>query len=84
MSKKTKFAIAIPFGMVVIFCTLLYRWYQDIYTRFPELDRKVARKAYRKMLWKAFTGQLPDDLDDYTDEEMDDVYRQIIQELQPA
>lgn len=45
----------------------------DLYGRFPNHDRKVIRKAYRRMLIKSAAGKYPD-LNDWTDEQMDQLF----------
>lgn len=77
---KTKIALAF-----VIMIPLLASWkmrtlQNDIADRFPDLDPKLRRKTFRKMLAMALTSQLPD-IDDHTDEEMDLIFLEIYESL---
>lgn len=48
---------------------------QDLYERFPDVDRKIVRRAYRRMMTKAFTGQYETDMQHWNDEVMDTLFR---------
>lgn len=64
MNTPTKIAASVvTAGLSVAVMRTVRHYHQDIYDRFPELDRKVARKAFRKLLLKSFTQQ-------YTDEQL--------------
>ena len=48
-------------------------WHHQLYERFPELDRKIIRKAYRNMWVNALLQKYPEEmLDD--DEKADEVF----------
>lgn len=64
MNTRTKIAASIvTVGLSAAVVKTMHHYYQDIYTRFPELDRKVARKAFRKLLLKSAAQN-------YTDEQL--------------
>ena len=49
-------------------------WHHQLYERFPELDRKIIRKAYRNMWVNAiFLQKYPEEVMD-DDEKMDEVF----------
>ena len=53
---------------------LLTVWHHQLYERFPELDRKIIRKAYRNMWVNAILLQkYPEEVMD-DDEKMDEVF----------
>jgi hypothetical protein len=71
---KTKIATAALGVSSLLIATYWQKVLNDIYGRFPNYDRKIARKAFRRMLLNSFAGNYPDDLDDYTDEQMDKLF----------
>ena len=59
---------------------LFHNYHQDIYSRFPEVDRKIARKAFRRMLLTSFSGLYTND-QLATDESMDQLFLQQVRDL---
>jgi hypothetical protein len=56
---------------VSVAAALHYRSMSDaVVARFPEIDSKIARKAYRRMLIKAYSGEY-NDIDTASDDAMD-------------
>lgn len=43
--------------------------------KYPDADRKIAKKVYRRMLFNVMTGTLGVDIDNYTEEQMDELLR---------
>lgn len=80
---KTALAVGVVAGVakVVHYANSLN---QDIYSRFPHLDRKVLRKAYSRYLANAIRGEYSHlDLDNYTDEQMDELFLNVYYEILP-
>lgn len=48
-------------------------WHHQLYERFPELDRKIIRKAYRNMWVNALLQKYQEEVMD-DDEKMDEVF----------
>lgn len=67
MDNNTKTAIAVAVvAIAVVGATVQMKSLSNqVVERFPDIDPKVARKAYRKMMLKAAAGQ-------YTDAELSD------------
>lgn len=42
--------------------------------KYPYIDRKIAKKVYRRILLNVATGTLGVDIDDYTEEQMDELF----------
>lgn len=82
-NKKTTASVLVVGTAVVVAASTVRSYNQDIYNRFPQVDRKVARKAYRKMLWKAFNGELTD-AQTSTDEIMDVVFLDLVRQIETA
>ena len=61
----------------------LHKYHQDLYGRFPDVDRKIVRKAYRRMLLKALTGGYTDDLQSASDADMDVLFKVEVFNLLP-
>lgn len=67
---------------VVVAVTKWQSWIQDIEGRFPEIDRKILRKAYRKFMTNSALGKYNDlDLDVYDDEQMDVLFMREVNKL---
>lgn len=81
MLNNRKFAAAsIVTAIAVLGAGLTLRSYhKDLYGRFPDIDRKVVRQAYRKFVARAAKGQI--DTDGLTDAEMDRLFLQEIAEI---
>lgn len=41
--------------------------------QYPDCDRKIVKKVYRRMLLNVMTGTLGVDIDDYTEDQMDEL-----------
>jgi hypothetical protein len=54
--------------------------HQDLYKRFPDLDHKVIRKAYKQFLKNA-ANQTYGDMDDFSDDKMDQLFLDIVREM---
>lgn len=48
-------------------------FYHQLYSRFPDYDRKTIRRTYRKMMAESFQGNLPMK-QDASDDEMDALF----------
>lgn len=59
-----------------------HQYNQDLYGRFPDLDRKIVRKAYRKMMLRALRGTYTDEQLE-TDESSDLVFLGVYHEIAP-
>lgn len=79
-TKKTAATIIVVGGVTVVAAKTMNHYHQDIYNRFPELDRKIGRKAFRRFLWHSFTQQTGD-LQDLTDEQMDVLFLEEVRKL---
>lgn len=75
MNKKTKnvtaFVVASSIGGLIVGWRRLGT---QVANRFPEIDPKICRKAYRNMMLKALTNRLPEDLDKLNDEQIDVIF----------
>lgn len=74
MQKKTVAAtgsVIIILGVVIGYRKLL----QDMYGRFPELDKKLVRKTYNHMNLQSLAGRL--DVENLDDTEMDALFRRL-------
>lgn len=57
---------------------------QDVAERFPMFDKKLMKKAYRKYLLNSLTGKYAHlDLDNYTDEQMDELFLDVVFKIDP-
>lgn len=77
MDKNAKIgAVSAVAGFAAASAAVKFRSYhQDLYGRFPDVDRKIVRKAFRRMLLKALTGQYTDDLQSASDADMDVLFK---------
>lgn len=82
MNKNQKIAIAVTAAAVVGTVVQTHVYINQIMDRFPELDRKVARKAFRIMMTRALTGQY-ENIDISTDEQNDVIFLGIVREIDP-
>jgi hypothetical protein len=65
MPLNWKTIAAISAGTVVIGAALsLHKLHRELYKDFPELDRKIVRKAFRKTMVNAVLGDYPTELSD--------------------
>lgn len=80
-TQKTAIAILIVGAISASVAAQLHKYHQDLYARFPAIDRKIVRKAYRRFLLKAYSGRTGD-LQDLTDEQMDVLFLAEVQNLQ--
>lgn len=72
MNKKT---VLIPSAVVLTAFTVYWqKLHFDLYAAFPDIDRKIVRRAYNSLMWKSFAGKLPEDLQDYDDIQMMDLF----------
>lgn len=55
---------------------------QQLYTRFPDFDRKIVRKTYKKLMNDALAGKI--DVIDWSDEKFDQHFRFECYEMQFA
>lgn len=58
----------------------LHNYHKDIYSRFPEVDHTIARKAYSRFLMKSFLGEYGD-LEYKTDEYMDALFLEEVRKF---
>lgn len=77
MNNPTKIAIAsiAVVGTVAAVAKTSHDYNQDLYERFPDVDRKIVRQAYRRMMTKAITGHYQADMQHWNDELMDTLFR---------
>lgn len=61
----------------------VHEYNTDLYGRFPELDRKVVRKAFRKMMAKSLRGELTD-AQTANDDTMDATFLRIVCDMKHA
>lgn len=79
MNKTTLTASALVIGVAIV---ATYKWQtylNDLAGRFPDLDRKVIRKAYRQFLKNA-ANDVYGPMQDFSDEKMDALFLAIVQE----
>lgn len=73
MNKKTVATagtVIVALGFAIGFHTLS----TQTVDRFPHLDPKTCRKAFRRLMFKAVSGQYEQNLDDYDDAAMDELF----------
>ena len=59
MNNTQKIAIPVLVAGTAIAAVMTTRSYNnDLYNRFPEYDRKIVRKAYRRLMLKSLSGKL--------------------------
>ena len=74
MKKTMTILVSLLFVATTASYGLLTVWHHQLYERFPELDRKIIRKAYRNMWVNAILLQkYPEEVMD-DDEKMDEVF----------
>lgn len=54
--------------------------HKDLYERFPEIDHKIVRKAYRRIMWNSLNQQYSDEMLADTNR-MDALFLQTVQDL---
>lgn len=79
-TQKTTIASVVVVGAIAAIAVQFHSYHQDLYGRFPELDRKIVRKAYRRMMLVALSGQLTDE-QTANDDTMDRVFLDEVQKL---
>lgn len=70
---------ALVAGVAIVVVTKLNSYHKDLYARFPDLDRKVVRKAYRQFMKNA-TNDVYGDMSNFSEELMDSHFLAIVQE----
>lgn len=82
MNKKTKKTVtaASIASIVVLLVSRYSHMQQQVCARFPELDPKVAKAAYNKMMRNALMGKYPD-IQDATEEEMDELFLHCVDDV---
>jgi hypothetical protein len=78
MNRK-KTAIAVISTLTVLY-GLHKKMQHDTISRFPEIDRKVARKAYMRVMRDAFEQKIPDGA---SVEEMDALFLEHVRTIDP-
>ena len=73
MKKTMTILVSLLFVATTASYGLLTVWHHQLYERFPELDRKIIRKAYRNMWVNALLQKYPEEVMD-DDEKMDEVF----------
>ena len=66
-----KYLIAVPVVLTIAWAIRYECLIRDLQNRFPYLDNKDIRKAYKRMLMKAARGEYPQEMLEYTDGQMD-------------
>ena len=73
MKKTLTILVSLLFVATTASYGLLTVWHHQLYERFPELDRKIIRKAYRNMWVNILLQKYPEEVMD-DDEKMDEVF----------
>ena len=73
MKKTMTILVSLLFVATTASYGLLTVWHHQLYERFPELDRKIIRKAYRNMWVNALLQKYQEEVMD-DDEKMDEVF----------
>ena len=73
MKKTLTILVSLLFVATTASYGLLTVYHHQLYERFPELDRKIIRKAYRNMWVNALLQKYPEEVMD-DDEKMDEVF----------
>ena len=73
MKKTMTILVSLLFVATTTSYVRLTVWHHQLYERFPELDRKIIRKAYRNMWVNALLQKYPEEVMD-DDEKMDEVF----------
>lgn len=78
-------ATAAVVGLAVVVVTRKWQsLYRDLEGRFPNTDKKLLRKAFNKFMLNSVAGKYNDrDLDNYTDEQMDELFLDIMFHIDP-
>lgn len=69
--------IGLAFVVAGSFVLYQYAHFQIIVKRFPDLDPKVVKAAYKNLMKKAAVGDYGD-IQDYTEEQMDRIFLQEV------
>lgn len=79
MNKPVIAGIVVGVGVTVAAIAHWERYITDIQGRFPNLDRKVIRKAYRTFMKNATQGKYGP-MENFSNEKMDQIFLDIVRE----